>query len=126
MGGRDLSASVIRTLTPIVAGVVLGAAARLGLDLDEGVVADHVEVIIAAAYFALFRAVEAWAGRMSWGRLESLAGVLLGWARPPRYGPDAEDVVVIRLKLDSEYLADQLKAATVQVEEATGEAVGRP
>lgn len=121
--------SFMRTVVPLVAGALLGWAARVGLDLDESAVAGvvgYVEVVAAGVYYAVFRVVESWAGRMRWEPLESLAGVLLGWARPPHYRPVPEEVVSIRLRLDTEHLAGQLQEATARVGAAAEGAVIKP
>ena len=95
---QNLYASLMRTLVPIVAGLVLSWAARLGLDLDDATTTAYVTAGLTAAYYALFRLLEELAERMAWGPLQILAGVLLGWARPPQYaGPITAP---IRLKLD--------------------------
>jgi hypothetical protein len=95
---NNLFVSLMRTLVPIVAGVVLGWAARLGLDLDDDQVTTYVTAGLTAAYYAVFRLLEELAERMTWRPLQLLAGVLLGWARPPQY---VEPVTApVRMKLD--------------------------
>ncbi|MDX2863358.1 hypothetical protein, partial [Streptomyces scabiei] len=79
---QNLFVSFMRTLVPVVAGVVLGWAARLGLDLDEATVTPYVTAALTAGYYVLFRGLEEIAERMAWQPLQALAGVLLGWARP--------------------------------------------
>ncbi|MDX2667379.1 hypothetical protein [Streptomyces stelliscabiei] len=90
--------SFMRTLVPVVAGVVLGWAARLGLDLDDVQVTTSVTAALTVAYYALFRGLEEVAERMSWQPLQTLAGVLLGWARPPQYVDPI--TAPVRMKLD--------------------------
>ena len=51
-------ASVIRTVVPMVVGVIVGQAARIGLGLDEGAVTSIVTALIGAAYYGLARLVE--------------------------------------------------------------------
>lgn len=82
---QNLFVSFMRTLVPLVAGVVLGWAARLGLDLDDGQVTTYVTAALTAGYYALLRLIEEAAERMAWEPLRLGAGVLLGWARPPQY-----------------------------------------
>lgn len=68
--------SIIRTVVPVVVGVVLGQAAKIGLNLDEGAVTELVTVAITTAYYAIIRVLETrWPG----------LGVLLGYARAPHY-----------------------------------------
>lgn len=84
----NLFVSLMRTLVPIVAGLVLGLAARVGLDLDDETVTLAVGAGLTAAYYAAFRALEELADRMAWEPLRLVAGVMLGWARPPQYPGD--------------------------------------
>lgn len=94
----NLFVSFMRTLVPLVAGVVLGWAARLGLDLDDAQVAAYVTAGLSAGYYALFRFLEEASERMAWEPLRLVAGVLLGWARPPQYVKPV--TAPVRLKLD--------------------------
>ena len=50
--------SVIRTVVPVIVGVLLGQAARIGLDLPAGAVTEVVTVVVAGAYYAVARLVE--------------------------------------------------------------------
>lgn len=50
--------SVIRTVVPVVVGILLGWAARVGLDLPEGAVAEVVTVVVTGAYYWAARALE--------------------------------------------------------------------
>lgn len=55
--------SILRTLVPVVVGVLLGQAARLGLDLPAGAVTEIITVVLTTAYYALGRRVEhTWPG----------------------------------------------------------------
>ncbi|MFC4912600.1 hypothetical protein [Actinomadura gamaensis] len=51
-------ASIIRTVVPVVVGVILAQAARIGLNLPGGAVTDIVTVAATTAYYALARLVE--------------------------------------------------------------------
>lgn len=51
-------ASVIRTVVPLVVALVLGQAAKVGLDLDEGAVTSIVTAVIGAAYYTVARVIE--------------------------------------------------------------------
>lgn len=93
---KNLYASFLRTVVPIVAGLLLGWAARVGLDLDDAQVTAVVTSALAAGYYAVFRLLEEAAGRLDVPWLRTAAGVLLGWARPPQY-PAAADQDVARL-----------------------------
>lgn len=68
--------SIIRTFVPVVVGVIVGQAARIGFDLDAGAVTAIVTVVVATVYHAAVRWLETrWPG----------LGVLLGWAKAPSY-----------------------------------------
>jgi hypothetical protein len=73
---HDYTASVIRTLTAIVVGVLLG---WLGTDItgvSEATLTPVVSAILGSAYHAIVRAIE-----HKWPK----AGWLLGWPTPPTY-----------------------------------------
>jgi hypothetical protein len=95
---NNLFVSFIRTAVPVVAGLVLTWAARLGLDLDDATTTMYVMAGLTASYYAVFRLLEELADRMAWGPLQTLAGILLGWARPPQYVTPI--TAPVRLKLD--------------------------
>lgn len=80
-----LFVSVMRTVVPLVAGWLLSLAAWSGLDLDTDAAVGAVTVAVAAAYYALFRILETAGQRARGTALQRLAGVMLGWARPPQY-----------------------------------------
>ncbi len=90
--------SVMRTLVPLVAGLLLGWAARIGLDLDDTTVTAQVTAGLTAAYYAAFRALEEAAEKLHVPWLRTLAGVALGWARPPQYVKPL--TAPVRIKLD--------------------------
>jgi hypothetical protein len=80
-----LFVSVMRTGVPLVAGWLLTFAVRAGVDIDSASLTGAVAVILAFAYYLLFRILE-WIGeRLPGSALQTVAGVLLGWARPPSY-----------------------------------------
>lgn len=77
--------SVMRTVVPVVAGWLISLAAWAGLDLDSNAVVGAVTLVATVAYYVLFRLLEI-AGQHARGTaLQRLAGVMLGWARPPQY-----------------------------------------
>lgn len=53
-------ASIIRTICPVVVGVLLGWAAKIGLDLPEGAVTELVTVLATFVYYTTARWVETW------------------------------------------------------------------
>lgn len=50
--------SLIRTVVPVVVGVLLGQAAQVGLDLPEGAVTEVVTVVVTAGYYWVARKLE--------------------------------------------------------------------
>ncbi|MCC9712089.1 hypothetical protein E4N62_46910 [Streptomyces sp. MNU76] len=95
---QNLFISFMRFAVPAVAGLVLTATGWLGIPVDSETAAGAVSVGLMAAYYAVFRLLEELAERMSWGPLQLLAGIALGWARPPQYVTPVE--APIRLKFD--------------------------
>jgi hypothetical protein len=77
--------STMRTAVPLVAGYLITLLARAGLDIDSATVTGAVTVAVAVVYYLLFRVLELIGERANGTVLQSLAGVFLGWARPPQY-----------------------------------------
>lgn len=75
----------MRTFVPIGVGLVLSLTGRLGIPVDSEQAALVVFAILAGAYYLAFRGLERLAQWLKWRPLQMLAGVLLGWARPPSY-----------------------------------------
>lgn len=94
----NLFVSFMRTLVPYGVGLVLTATGWLGIPVDSETAAGAVSLGLAAAYYAVFRLLEEVAERMAWEPLQALAGVLLGWARPPQYVKPV--TAPLRLQLD--------------------------
>lgn len=59
MNGRGVGASIVRTLVPFLVSVLIGQAARIGLDLDEGLATELVTAVAFAAYYGAARWIEA-------------------------------------------------------------------
>jgi hypothetical protein len=73
-----LGPSVIRTVVPLVVGLLLTQAAKhLGADIDEGLATDIVTVVVSSAYYALARLLEENASHWF--------GLLLGKRGAPTY-----------------------------------------
>ncbi|MGW1587333.1 hypothetical protein [Streptomyces sp. NPDC002386] len=89
-----LFVSIMRTAVPLVAGWLLTLAVSAGVDLDSATVTSLVTVALALAYYLVFRVLERLGQRSQGTALQNLAGVLLGWARPPQYPklPDLQPV----------------------------------
>lgn len=86
----NLYISVLRTLVPLFVGWVVTAAGAFGVAADSTTVTAGVTALVTAVYYAVFRALEEWAARQEWKPLRLVAGVLLGWARPPEYPARAD------------------------------------
>ncbi|WP_328721722.1 hypothetical protein OHT52_21020 [Streptomyces sp. NBC_00247] len=77
--------STMRTAVPLVAGWLLTLAAAAGLDINSTTATGAVTVVLAVAYYLVFRLLEVLGERAPGTVLQNLAGVFLGWARPPSY-----------------------------------------
>ncbi|WP_329338612.1 hypothetical protein OG866_27175 [Streptomyces sp. NBC_00663] len=95
---KNLFVSLLRTGVPIVAGLLLSWAARIGLQLDDTTVITYVTAAMTFGYYAAFRGLELLAERLAWRPLQLAAGILLGWARPPAY--ERPPVLPLKFKLD--------------------------
>ena len=51
-------ASIIRTAVPVIVGVLLGWAAKIGLDLPSGAVTEIVTAVLTTTYYAAGRFIE--------------------------------------------------------------------
>jgi hypothetical protein len=89
--------SVLRTLVPLLAGWIIVALTGLGFTLDSDTAQAAVALAVAAAYYLVFRLVERAAEKFGgplW--LKGAVGMLLGYARPPRYTPTDDVGELIR------------------------------
>lgn len=115
---RNVFASYMRTLVPYGVALVLTATGWLGIPVDSEAAAGVVSLGLAAAYYAVFRGLEALAARMAWRPLQLAAGVLLGWARPPAY--EKELAVPLRFTVDKAHLDQETRAALAALKRAAG------
>ncbi|MDH6224373.1 hypothetical protein [Streptomyces sp. MJP52] len=81
----NLFISTMRTAVPLVAGWLLTLAVRAGVDIDSELVVAAVTALLTLAYYLVFRGLEVLGQRARGTALQSIAGILLGWARPPAY-----------------------------------------
>ncbi|MGW3417068.1 hypothetical protein [Streptomyces phaeochromogenes] len=95
---NNLFVSYMRTLVPYGVALVLTGTGWLGIEVDSTTAAGAVSLGLGAAYYAAFRGLEELAERMAWQPLQTIAGIFLGWARPPQYV--APVTAPIRLRLD--------------------------
>lgn len=80
-----LFVSFMRTVVPFIAGWLLTLAVRAGIEINSATVTAVVTVALGAVYYALFRVLEVVGQRAKGTALQTVAGLLLGWARPPQY-----------------------------------------
>lgn len=80
-----LFVSFMRTAVPLVAGWLLTLVVHAGLDFNSATITGAVTVALGVAYYLVFRVLELLGERASGTVLQHLAGVFLGWARPPAY-----------------------------------------
>jgi len=81
----NLFASFMRTVVPIVAGLILTALVHLGVAFSSDAVASVVTAVLTGGYYAVFRLLETLAVKIKSKPLATIAGFLLGWATPPNY-----------------------------------------
>lgn len=80
-----LFVSTMRTVVPLAAGWLLTLAVQAGITIDSDQVVSAVTVLLAVAYYLLFRLLEVLGTKLRGTFLQNIAGLLLGWARPPSY-----------------------------------------
>ncbi|MBM9621040.1 hypothetical protein ACFQ60_22305 [Streptomyces zhihengii] len=81
----SLYVSVMRTVVPLVAGWLITTGARAGLELDGERTVTLVLAGCTAVYYVVFRCLEIAGQRARGTALQTVAGLFLGWARPPEY-----------------------------------------
>ncbi|MER7833467.1 hypothetical protein [Streptomyces sp. NPDC095602] len=109
----NVLASVLRTAVPVLVGLVVAVTDVLRLDVDHGQVTAVVAAAVTAAYYLLLRLAEAGADRIGWEPGRIVAGVLLGWARPPEYQAP-RGTAPVRLRLDTDALRADVTEALRQ------------
>lgn len=82
--------SLLRTVVPLAAGYVITLLAELGVSFPSEQVTSVATVGISGAYYTAFRLVEHYAP--TGGFAAKVAGILLGYARPPEYPAPAAPV----------------------------------
>ncbi|MFJ2110646.1 hypothetical protein ACIOEX_01735 [Streptomyces sp. NPDC087850] len=92
----SLFPSVLRTVVPLLAGWALTVLTGLGLNADSTTVASGVTIAVSATYYLLFRLIERAAEYLDMPWFRAAAGVLLGYARPPRYESTDDVEALIR------------------------------
>ena len=96
--GDALLPSIVRTIVPVVVGLVITALVRLGVSIPNGLLTDVVSALITALYYTGVRFLETHAGPQ-WGWL-------LGLAKAPAYSdggapsPGAGEILSVSLEAD--------------------------
>ncbi|MCI3271384.1 hypothetical protein [Streptomyces cylindrosporus] len=78
--------SLLRTVVPLLAGWAITVLSGLGLVADSATISGGITVAVAAIYYLIFRVVERASEKLggpAWVR--AAAGLLLGYAKPPKY-----------------------------------------
>jgi len=88
--------SILRTVVPLLAGWAITVLSGIGLDADSASVAGGVTAAVVAVYYVVFRVVERLAEKLNVPWLRAAAGLLLGYARPPRYEPTDDIEALVR------------------------------
>ena len=99
--------STMRTVVPIVAGALLSLAAWAGFDIDSQAVVVVVTGALALVYYLVFRLLEILGQRLRGTVLQTVAGLFLGWARPPAYQPP--ETTGVRVHLDTSAFSAELR-----------------
>lgn len=79
----EIFVNFMRTAVPAAMALVLTVTGALGLDVDSASAGAAVTALLTAGYYTAFRLVEGYADKLGHPALRTLAGVFLGWARPP-------------------------------------------
>lgn len=78
----DVLVSAVRTLVPVIVGLVAGALVSAGIDVDEGALTTVVDGVLIGAYYLVVRFLEQRVPAFGW---------LLGVPRAPVYPIATED-----------------------------------
>lgn len=77
----DIGVSIVRTVSALLVGLIVGLAGTKIAGLNEASVTPVVTMLVAAAYHSAVRFLEE-----KWPK----AGILLGWAAKPSYAKKAD------------------------------------
>jgi hypothetical protein len=80
----DMLKSVIRTIVPVIVGLILSAAVKAGLDIDEQTLTQIVDAAVIGGYYALIRFGESRYPAVGW---------FLGLPVSPQYATEHPPVV---------------------------------
>lgn len=68
--------SVVRTLVPVVVGVILSGLAQIGIEVDQVALSQVIDGVFVGGYYTLVRYAESRVPALGW---------LLGLPSPPEY-----------------------------------------
>lgn len=74
---QQVLTSLLRTITPVVVGILLTAALKAGISIPDGLATDTVTAVLTGAYYTLIRVLEV--------RFHAAWGWALGLAKAPAY-----------------------------------------
>lgn len=74
-----IGTSLVRTIVPVVVGLILTSLAKIGFDIPEGLVTEVVATVLITVYYGAVRLLETYVAP-AWGWL-------LGKAKAPKYNP---------------------------------------
>lgn len=77
---NDLAVSLVRTITPLLVGLIVGVVGSDVAGITEEALTAAVATVVSAVYYVVVRLVE-----QKWPKV----GVLLGWAQKPTYPPSS-------------------------------------
>lgn len=72
----DLSTSLVRTIVPIITGLIISGLLQLGIEVEPGVISVAVDAVVVGGWYTLVRVLEE-----RWPKV----GVLLGSRSTPHY-----------------------------------------
>jgi hypothetical protein len=79
MTNRDLGKSIVRTIVPVIVGLIIAGLARIGLDLAPDQIGVWLDGLVVSGYYAVLRLLESKVPAFGW---------LLGLPAPPSYDGD--------------------------------------
>lgn len=80
-GMNDQLVALVRTVVPMVVGLLLAAAAKANIDIDGAALNGVVDALVIGVYYVVVRQLE-----QRWPRF----GVLLGIPKQPTYQPKSD------------------------------------
>lgn len=76
MPNSDLSTSLVRTIVPIITGLILSGLLKVGIEVEPGVISVAVDAVVTGGWYAIIRTLE---------QKFPNVGLLLGSRATPHY-----------------------------------------